>query len=279
MSVEILQYITDLNAILRNSGYGFKVSAGDFQFLGKVVVESSRYVFSRQITKPVWPPVSQGEFYHYTRKDAAESILQSQVLRLYSLRKRIAEGEISTFLERFHFAYPLEVDPITGEPRFATTIADRRFYLSLTDVDLTEEEERYFWEHFAGRDGARLRFRFTAKLGCLRAMAYGNKLEILAETLNKIDALTARSLNRKFHWDDSGIVCALHLPKDYDHEKETRLIASSTCGLPIVADATGSYLEMKFGYNPLHALNIELVEVQSDCDLPKVPGVPVTKRA
>ena len=271
------QYIEELNRLLWEAGFNFEVAEHDFFYLDQVVTERTAR-FSRRFTSIILPPIREGEFYHYTRNAAAESILKSMTVRLYSVKKRISEHEIRHFLESFGYPYPLEIDPATGIPRYASSLAERRFYLSLTSVDLTAREEKYFWDTFAGVDGTRFRFRIKMGSGHLRSMAYGERLKNAADLLRRINDLTDRLLKKKFHWDDSSYVCALHLPKKYAKEKEVRLIVGTDWGLPTESDGKHSYLTLRFGDNPLPPISVELLEVESYRPLPAVPGVTMILR-
>ena len=114
-------------------------------------------IITDHLTRAISPPILNGEFYHYTRFSAADEILNTKILRLTSLTKRVAENEIVQFLKDFNLVYPLSNDLDTSKPRYLTSIANNIFYTSFTDTSLSKKEEEYFWNCFAGMDGVRLK--------------------------------------------------------------------------------------------------------------------------
>jgi len=113
------EYTNGVNEIMNKHGFTLSMTKNNFRFLKDVVVAdgfSEERSFSTMLTRQISPPIHSGEFFHYTR--AADEILNSQTLRLTSIKKRLGEDELRDFLRDFGFEYPLEIDPQTNEPRF-----------------------------------------------------------------------------------------------------------------------------------------------------------------
>lgn len=185
------------------------------------------------------PPIHSGEFFHYTSAANAERILTSKSLRLTSIRERIGEGEISPFLLQF--------------ARYLDSFAGGIFYVSLTDINISAGQEAYFWERFAGENGARFRFSLTVASGRLRRVVYGRNISKWAQLFCDVTALSKQQLGRIFFWDDAATLCALYLPEDYDIESETRLVTRKSWGVPISTESGIDYIDM-----PLATIHIWL---------------------
>jgi hypothetical protein len=80
----------------------------------------------------------------------------------------------------------------------------------------------------------------------------------------KINVLVAKFGHKGFFWDDVGMACALHLPNEFQCENEIRLIANKNCGLKLGCDSGFEYLELPFGPNSHLALDIKLIDVQTN---------------
>lgn len=264
------QYIHELNQLFERHGLDLEVTVSDLTFLSEVVMDAlkdKRHI-SSSLTKAISPPIHHGEFYHYTCGDAADKIFDSGVLRLTTVRKRIADGEIRSFLYRFGFDYPLKTATGESNPRFHESIASQVFYASFTDTSLTPSEEKYFWHNFAKKDGARLKFALSLKSGCLRRVVYGNGVDRWANMFKEISDLTKRSLGKVFFWVDAATVCALLLPEQFGVEKETRLITRRGCGLSIGTEGNYEYLKANIGENAAIGLKMELKEIQTNRSVP-----------
>lgn len=258
------QYIAELNSLLAAKAVDLELTTDDFHFLSSVVTDANTAGrrLSTALTRALSPPIHSGEFYHYT--SSPNAILASNTLRLTSVKKRIAESELQPFLVKFGFDYPQELIPGSTTPRYHESIGSQIFYTSLTDTTLSPSEEQYFWETFAGKDGARMRFKINLKSGCLRRMVYGSELDSVANIYRAISDLTQQSLGKVFIWDDAATVCALCLPASYNIEREVRLVARPGSGLPRGLHHGFEFLEARIGFNPELSLSIELLEIQSD---------------
>ena len=194
--------------------------------------------------------------------------------------KRVSENEIVQFLKEFNLVYPLSNDPKTGKPRYLTSIAKRVFYTSFTDTSLSEEEEEYFWDCFAGMDGVRLKFRIELHSGLLRRMVYeADDIKKWASFYRELNELTEREFCKPFFYEDAAIVCALRLPNAYKAEKETRLITYRSCGLPLDKDKGTEFLRLSFGYNEAIKVNLQLVEIQTNQKITNSCGATVVPRS
>lgn len=264
------RYIQKLNDLFARHDFGINVTAKDFLFLDKVVTDkqSENCSVSSQLSSFISPPIYNGEFFHYTGRDATDAILDSRTLRLTSVAKRINEEEIEGFLREFGFTYPLSTDPITSKTKYRESIAREIFYTSFTDTTLNQDEEQYFWDHFAGKDGARLKFRINLQSGCLRRMVYGEDIKRWTGFFSELTKLTQTELGKVFFWSDSATVCALHLPHCYCNERETRLITRRGCGLHLGNDGDIEYLELKFGLNEAIKVHLDLIEIQTNQPVP-----------
>lgn len=259
-------YIAALNELFSRNGLQISITADDLQFLEEVVMDANSEArpLTVALTSAISPAILSGEFFHYTRREAATAILSSQSLRMTSVEKRIEEDEIEGFLRKFGFNHPLSLDPDTNEARYRTSIARELFYTSFTDTSLSLDEEKYFWDTFARADGARLKFKIELQSGCLRHMVYGDDIEKWSRFFREVSELTQKMLGKIFFWGDSATVCALHLPDSYDVEKETRLLTRRSCGLLLANDAGTEYLELKFGFNDPIKVDLKLLEIQTD---------------
>lgn len=274
------EYIAALNDLFARYGMGITVTANDFLFLDEVVTDdiNGDRQLTVALTSAISPAIHSGEFYHYTKRETATAILNSQRLRMTSVEKRIEEDEIEGFLWKFGFTHPLTLDFDTKEPRYKTSLAREIFYTSFTDTSLRPDEEQYFWDTFAGADGARLKFKIELKSGCLRRMVYGDDIEKWAQFFREVTEITQKMLGKIFFWGDSATVCALHLPDSYDVEKETRLITRRSCGLCLGNDAGSEYLELKFGSNDPIKVDLQLLEIQTDQPVENTSGAIVSPR-
>jgi hypothetical protein len=258
------EYTRGLNQILMNHGISLDVRVDDLSFTPQVVTDARRddAKISTALARHLSPPIHSGEFYHYT--SVADLITVSNVLRLTSVKKRITEEEIAPFLNAFGFDYPLELDPTTTLPRYTESIASRLFYTSFTPIDITPDEEKYFWRTFAGPKGARLRVRITAGSGCVRRIVYGDAITKVVDLYKAIADYTRVLLDKVFYWDNSAIISGLCLPLKLGHEQEVRLITTPESGFPRGSEKGIDYLELRLGTeNPMN-VRLDLVEIQTD---------------
>ena len=274
------KYIQAINDLLVQYNLDLSVTEEDIAFGPSIVTdEFTEGIITDHLTRAISPPILNGEFYHYTRFSAADEILNTKILRLTSLTKRVAENEIVQFLKDFNLVYPLSNDLDTSKPRYLTSIANNIFYTSFTDTSLSKKEEEYFWNCFAGMDGVRLKFRIELCSGRLRRMRYGADITKYASFYRELNELTEREFSKPFFYGDSAIVCALLLPSKYHAEKETRLITGRCCGLPLEKDGRIEFLKLSFGHNEAVKVNLQLVEIQTNQRITNNCGATVVPRS
>jgi len=165
--------VADINKVLTSCGVAEKISLSDITITEKMVSDlvKPNAKLSDVITNFLWPSFTSTTVYHYTSRDAAESILNSGIFRLNNITDRYADGEIVTFCQTHDLNGYLEND-VNGEPKYRNLIMPNTFYASFTDMSLTEEQEEYFWRNFAACDGVRLKIEITAANPNFRKMHY-----------------------------------------------------------------------------------------------------------
>lgn len=128
------------------------------------------------ILNSAFPAASPGaEYWHYTSFKAASHILKERTFRLYSVLKRIGEGEFRAFSDDHHCQGYLEIDPTTGQSTFKGLCRDI-FYGSF--VRAGEGDENHMWQVFASQNcGVRFRLRITPTLqrAELRPVVYASQ--------------------------------------------------------------------------------------------------------
>ena len=219
------ELIDSINSILSKHGISDRVDLSNVTVTDKTVSDfvKDNQKLSNLIVDSIWPPIDDLTVYHYTSKEAAESILNSGEFRFYSLLKRFDEGEIKTFCENHGLTGYLDQDE-NGEPRYKSLIMSNMFYASFTDINLTTDQEAYFWRVFAPIDGVRLKLSVIASNPNFRKMVYektkGNPLPLLNELTKEI----RDSFCREFVLSGISRLCAFYLAKEFDVENEYRAL-------------------------------------------------------
>lgn len=217
--------ISSINSILIKHGICESIDLFNIMITDKTVSDfvKDNQKLSNLIVDSIWPSIENLTVYHYTSKEAAESILNSGEFRLYSLLKRFSEDEIITFCENHGLYGYLEKDE-SGEPKYKSQLMNSMFYASFTDTNLTPTQENYFWRTFASVDGVRLTLNVTASNPNFRKMVYekskGNPLPLLSELTRVI----RHSYAREFVLSGISRLCAFYLAKDFDVENEYRAL-------------------------------------------------------
>lgn len=217
--------IDDINSILSSHGITESIDLSNITITEKTVSDfvKDNQKLSNLIVDAIWPSIDKLTVYHYTSKEAAESILNSDEFRLYSLLKRFTEGEIATFCQNHGLDGYLEKDE-SGEPKYKSLLMSNMFYASFTDTNITLDQEDYFWRTFASTDGVRLKINVTASNPNFRKMVYeqtkGNPLPLLTELTGAI----TKSYGKEFILSGISRLCAFYLAKDYDVENEYRAL-------------------------------------------------------
>lgn len=217
--------IDDINSILSSHGISESIDLSNITITEKTVSDlvKDNQLLSNLIVDSIWPSIDKLTVYHYTSKEAAESILNSGEFRLYSLLKRFAEGEIITFCQNHGLDGYLEKNEC-GEPKYKSLLMSNMFYASFTDTNLTSDQEDYFWRTFATTDGVRLKMNVTASNSNFRQMVYektkSNPLPLLSELTGTIK----KTYGREFVLSGISRLCAFYLAKDFDVENECRAL-------------------------------------------------------
>lgn len=164
------------------------------------------------------------ELDHYTTFSAFKAIVQSSALYLFPLKKRLHEGEYSTFVVD-HKLSGYEAVQESGRPLYEELVEDL-FYASF--VEVTHPLAERMWEDFGDRGkGVRIRLRVTPHCADLRKVAYQGDD---ATTLKKIaDKLWSQLELVYTPWTISRI-CAFYLTFGFQHENEVRLLAKRHVG-------------------------------------------------
>lgn len=277
-----LQYVQKLNLLLDKHDFGVSVSINDFSFIdasptGLVTDATKEGRFSRQLISKIARPINTGTFYHYTSLSSASSILKNKNLRLYSIRKRIHEGELIEFLQQFDYEYPLQNDS-NGEPRYKKSLTEGVFYISLCNSKSNARTDQHLWDEFAKGDGARFKLEIECQHGCLREITYDNDARKWANFFREVCELTKTELGRVFYMEDSAVFCAYFLPNTWRKESETRLLFNKSWRLAVKNDGQWDYSELLFGDNSHIGTKVKLLEVQSNQPLVVPAGVKLVSR-
>ncbi|UXZ38351.1 hypothetical protein K6V71_17285 [Cupriavidus gilardii] len=127
--------VTDINAILSKA-----MQLRDLTVTDKTVSDMAKPCprLSNAITGHLWPSVSSATVYHYTSREAAESILSTRIFRLTNIEKRLNDGEIVTFCQTHGLRGYLEPDA-SGAPTYRALLLPQLFYASFTEASLSQE--------------------------------------------------------------------------------------------------------------------------------------------
>lgn len=228
---------------------------------------------SDAITNYLWPSISSACIYHYTSKNAAESILKTNKFRLNNIANRYSDGEIKTFCKAHRLQGYLEEDE-KGDPKYKHLIMPNTYYASFTDTNLTKDEEEYFWRNFASCNGVRLKINVTASNPNFRRIHYqqvkGEPISILTELTNCI----RDNYKREFILKGISRLCSFYLSgENYGIENEYRALYrvwEGFCPQPI----TGSpfdYIELPLNEMSECGYKLEIVEVHAN-EKPDMPS-------
>jgi hypothetical protein len=264
------ELINSINSILSKHGITKSIDLSNITITDKTVSDSAKdnQKLSNLIVNAIWPSIAKLTVYHYTSKEAAESILNSGEFRLYSLLKRFTEGEIKTFCQN-HGLNGYLVQDKKAEPKYKSLLMSNMFYASFTDTNLTSKQEDYFWNNFASIDGVRLKMNVTASNPNFRKMVYektkGNPLPLLNELTGDIRKL----YGKEFVLSGISRLCAFYLAKDFDVENEYRALYKYWEGFGTSPKSDGKH--QYFGL-PLDVLSdtgyrIRIEEVQTNENL------------
>lgn len=177
------------------------------------------------------------ELFHYSSIDSLRSIAAANEFRLYAVRKRIDEGELSTFAKAHRLDGYLDE---TNGPPFYKELSDDLFYTSLTNTDPSNSTRApSMWAIFAKGTGVCLRLRLSPKAAELRSIQYERRSE--STLLQKInEALAAEGKPPFVPWTLSRIG-AFYLSSTMQDEDEVRLLIKRHKDGPNLAKSDGSY--------------------------------------
>lgn len=172
---------------------------------------------------------------HFTSIDVLTSIASSIELRLYTVSKRIGEGEMRQFAEDHDLKGYTDA---TDGPPFYRELAEDLFYTSFTPLGTGDQTN--LWDVFGGRgSGVRLKFRITAKNAAeLRTINYQEPQRMLLKEIN--DHLLHASHPPFIPWTISKIG-AFYLPSTLVFENEIRLLVKRHKGGRDDAKRDGTY--------------------------------------
>lgn len=272
---EMNDLVQDINQVLSLHGIQETITLSDITITDKTVSDlvKSNPFLSDVITNHLWPSTSSATVYHYTSKAVAESILNTGIFRLNNIANRYDEGETVTFCETHSLQGYLEQDE-NGDPKYKSLLMPNTFYASFTDTSLTEEQEEYFWEHFATCDGVRLKIEIKASNHNFRKLHYeqveGEPIKLLAE----LTECVRNKYNREFVLKGISRLCSFYLSgKDYANENEFRLMHRVWEGSEPQPkdDGSHSYIELPIGGMSKCGYQLKIVEVHS-IEQPTMPN-------
>ena len=222
----MLSIVDDINKILLENEINEKISLRDITITNETVSDlvKPEPKLSDIITNHLWPSITTETVYHYTSREAAESILSDGVFRLCNIANRYSEGEIRTFCETHNLLGCLALDE-NNLPKYRHMIMPNTFYASFTGTELTPEREEYFWKHFATSDSVRLKFDIVASNPNFRKMYYeqikGKPIQILSTLTSHI----REKHSREFVLKGISRLCSFYLSgNDYGIENEYRAL-------------------------------------------------------
>src|SRR5690606_6162751 len=125
--------------------------------------------------------------------------------------------EIETFCRNHGLLGYLEQDA-NREPKYKSLIMNNMFYSSFTDINLTTDQEEYFWKTFAPVDGVRLKLEVTASNPNFRKMVYETTKGRPLPLLDELAKVVRKSYSREFVLSGISRLCAFFLAKDFDVE-------------------------------------------------------------
>ena len=234
------------NSVLSQYGFAEHFDEANLTLSENVIVEhTGSRTLSNAILDSMFPKEPcPCELFHYTKLASLKSIAATGELRLYWTRKRIDQGELSTFAIKHGLKGYLDQ---SAGAAFYKTLSDDLFYISLTQPGGGDETD--LWNVFAeGGRGVRLKMLVNPSRAELRAIQY----EACADTLlSKLNAALASEGEPLFvPWSLSKIG-AFYLPSTLHREDEVRLLIKKYAGGRDESKADGSnrYWALPIGSN------------------------------
>ena len=237
------------------------------------------YNISERVIANTWPRIKRGRFYHFTSANAAESIVNSGAVRLYSISKRYNENEIGDFLRIHDFAGYLDEDE-SGFPLYRKELMDKIFYFSMVSQDIGEKNEEVLWRRFASNGGVRLGLNVVAENPDFRRMVYEKQKGKPLDLLSELSKMTQEKYGIKFLFEGLSRLCAFYLPMDYDDEFEVRMLYkyNNGQGVSILNDGSSTFVEAMLGDYGCIGYKVDIEEITTDAKLCIPEGINVVKR-
>lgn len=264
--------VTDINDVLSKHKIRETISLDDITITSNLVHLKEKP--SELIVDSLWPSISSATVFHFTSAEVAEKILNSGMLRLTNIAKRISEDEIVAFCKSHGLDGYLDEDS-NGVPVYKTDLVPGLFYASFTDTTLSEEEQKYFWNEFGNGDGVRLKIQVTARNPNFRKIHYEKNEGKPIALLDDLNKCIQKRCGRRYLLQGVSRLCAFYLPgKKYKRENEYRAL------FKVFKDVVGPDLKTEKGISfievPLNedhqktGYKFEVIEVFAN-DRPNMP--------
>ena len=273
--------VSVINQILHRNNINESITFSDITITNTTVSDLVKKdsKLSDAIINNIWPSIPSASVYHYTSRESAENILSSGFFRLHNIEKRYNEGEILRFCQTHQLDGYLESEE-NGKPRYQNIIMPNTFYASFTDTNISQQEEEYFWSTFASCDGVRLRFEIYSNSQDFRKIHYE---KIAGHPLAVINQLKEKILNDFgliFTLKGISRVCSFYLPKEYEIEKEFRLLYRYWQGkeLKIKGINSSSFIEIPLNKENESGYLLKITEVQARTEINMPSNYVFTRR-
>lgn len=269
------EIVADINAILSKHGIHEVLQLQDITVTDKTVSDMAKPCpkLSNAITDHLWPSVRTATVYHYTSREAAESILSTGVFRLTNIEKRLNDGEIVTFCQTHGLSGYLETDQ-DGLPRYRTLLMPQLFYASFTETNLPPDDEECFWRNFAASDGVRLTINITANNPNFRKIVYEPKPGVPIPLLTDLISILRYKHSREFVLQGISRLCSFYLcGQSYSREKEYRALFKTWPGIgpQPVGKGSSSHLEIPLNQMTDSGYEFHITEVHASTQ-PSMPS-------
>lgn len=258
-----LDIIKDINEILKKYGINNEIGISDVIVTEKTISDlvNPDAKLSNALIEFLWPSISSAQVYHFTSKENAENILNTQKFRFNNIEKRYLEDEILTFCQSHNYEGYLEKNEF-GEPWYKTNIMKNMFYASFTDINITKESEEYFWRNFSTSDGVRLKLEISADHPDFRKIYYEQKKEKGIKIILELNKLIKEKYNIDLVLKGNSRICAFYLPADkYAKENEYRALHRIWDNHRIIGEGKDSYIEIPLEKENEYKYMIKVIEV------------------
>ncbi len=206
---------------------------------------------------------------HFTSLAALKSISKTNELRLYTISKRLGQGELDQFAEDHNFkGYTDDSDG----PAYYRELSKDLFYISLTRENTNAQAS--LWSVFGNQNrGVQLHFNITiTTAGDLRSINYQSPARQFLKQVNNLLRVGANGDAPFIPWTVSKIG-AFYLPSTLTLEDEIRfLIKRYKCGIDDVkSDGTHEYWPVQLAQNtPYGRFDLTKITCGPDCDIEEV---------